>query len=207
MLEWLKTVLGDNYSEDIDKAVSAEIGKGFVSKHNYDERNEAYKGLQLQIAERDKQLEELRKVDSASLQAEITRLQEQNKKQQEDFTQQINELKMNNAIESALKDAGAKNLRAVKALLDSAELKLNEDGTVEGLQSQIEALVKANDSGFLFASSGSAARSFSSVVPAASGEPQQWLQLEYSRKYSEAKTPTEKIKIKREAYENGVLLN
>ena len=28
MLEWLKTILGDHYTEDIDKQISAEIGKG-----------------------------------------------------------------------------------------------------------------------------------------------------------------------------------
>ena len=26
MLEWLKTILGDHYTEDIDKQISAEIG-------------------------------------------------------------------------------------------------------------------------------------------------------------------------------------
>ena len=29
-LEWLKGILGDKYTEDIDKQVSAEIGKAFV---------------------------------------------------------------------------------------------------------------------------------------------------------------------------------
>ena len=28
MLEWLKTILGDQYTEEIDKKVSDEIGKG-----------------------------------------------------------------------------------------------------------------------------------------------------------------------------------
>ena len=31
MLEWLKTVLGDAYTPEIDTAVSQEIGKGFVA--------------------------------------------------------------------------------------------------------------------------------------------------------------------------------
>lgn len=35
MLEWLKTILGDMYTEDIDKKVSAEIGKNFVSKADF----------------------------------------------------------------------------------------------------------------------------------------------------------------------------
>lgn len=33
MLEWLKTVLGDAYTPEIDTAVSQEIGKGFVALH------------------------------------------------------------------------------------------------------------------------------------------------------------------------------
>ena len=52
MLEWLKTILGDNYSEEIDTAISGEIGKGFVSKANYDQRNTAYKDLQKKISHR-----------------------------------------------------------------------------------------------------------------------------------------------------------
>ena len=31
-LEWLKTILGDKYTPEIDTAVSQEIGKGFVSR-------------------------------------------------------------------------------------------------------------------------------------------------------------------------------
>ena len=32
MLEWLKTVLGDAYTPEIDTAISQEIGKGFVAR-------------------------------------------------------------------------------------------------------------------------------------------------------------------------------
>lgn len=208
MLEWLKTILGESYTDELDSKISEEIGKSFVSKNDFNTKNETLKGLQSQIKDRDRQLEELRKVDSEGLQAEITRLQELNKNQQNEFSKQINELKMNNAIDSTLKDAGAKNLRAVKALLDSSNLKLNDDGTIEGLQSQIETLLKASDSSFLFASSGTAVNNLKSITPAASSDPQtSGAEAKYTKMYAEAKTPTEKIRIKREAYENGVLLN
>lgn len=46
MLEWLKTILGDSYTEDIDKAVSAEIGKNFVSKGDFNAKNEELKSTQ-----------------------------------------------------------------------------------------------------------------------------------------------------------------
>ena len=42
-LEWLKTVLGDAYTEDIDKSVSAEIGKGFVARSDYNALNKTKK--------------------------------------------------------------------------------------------------------------------------------------------------------------------
>lgn len=47
MLEWLKTILGDAYTDDIDKKVSAESVRGFVSKSDFNQANEAKKGLEI----------------------------------------------------------------------------------------------------------------------------------------------------------------
>ena len=111
MLEWLKTILGDNYSEEIDTAISGEIGKGFVSKANYDQRNTAYKDLQKQIAERDTQLEELKKVDTAKLQEEIVKLQTTNKTAKEDYEKKIADLQKEYAVDTALNKVGARNIK------------------------------------------------------------------------------------------------
>ena len=46
MLEWLKTILGDAYTEDIDKKVSDEIGKQFVSRADFNTLNETKKTLE-----------------------------------------------------------------------------------------------------------------------------------------------------------------
>lgn len=46
MLEWLKTILGDTYTEDIDKKVSDEIGKQFVSRTDFNTLNETKKTLE-----------------------------------------------------------------------------------------------------------------------------------------------------------------
>ena len=35
MLEWLKSILADSYTEEIDKQISQEIGKNFVSKADF----------------------------------------------------------------------------------------------------------------------------------------------------------------------------
>lgn len=43
MLEWLKTILGDHYTEDIDKQISTEIGKGFVARADFNAKNDELK--------------------------------------------------------------------------------------------------------------------------------------------------------------------
>lgn len=34
-LEWLKTILGEGYTDTVDAAISAEIGKNFVPKADF----------------------------------------------------------------------------------------------------------------------------------------------------------------------------
>ena len=63
MLEWLKTVLGDGYTEEIDKKVSAEIGKGFVSKADFNAKNEELKSVQGQLGEANKTIEGFKALD------------------------------------------------------------------------------------------------------------------------------------------------
>ena len=41
MLEWLKNILGDSYTEEIDKQVSDEIGKAYAPRADLDSANEA----------------------------------------------------------------------------------------------------------------------------------------------------------------------
>lgn len=146
MLEWLKTILGDNYTEDIDKKVSAEIGKGFVSRSDFNILNDTKKNLETQLSDRDKQLDELKKVDTKTLQAEITRLQGENKAAKEKYDSDLAAVKLDAALDAAITAAGGKNAKAVKALINRDKLKLADDGSVEGLD--LEA-VKASD-GYLF---------------------------------------------------------
>lgn len=106
------------------------------------------------IKERDTQLEKLKDVDVNDLQTQIANLQADNKKKDEDHAKEIKELKVNNAIETALTQHGALNMKAVKALLDVDidKIKVKEDGTLEGLnlEEQIKTLKGAEDSKFMF---------------------------------------------------------
>ncbi|MCM1326955.1 MAG: phage scaffolding protein [Bacteroidales bacterium] len=109
-------------------------------------------GLKTQVVERDKQLESLKlsSGDNEAMKKQIEDLQKENTTAKEKYESEMNQLKVDFAVEKALTGAKAKNVKAVRALLDLADAKLDKEGNVKGLQEQIEKLVSADDTKFLF---------------------------------------------------------
>lgn len=167
MLDWLKTILGDAYTEDLDKKVAAEIGKNFVAKSDFNATNEAKKQLEASLKDRDTQLETLQKSngDAAALREQITQLQAQNAEQAKEHAATIKQLRLDSAVEAALVGAKAKNVKAVKALLELDKAELAEDGTVKGLAEQLKALTESPDTGFLFDTDSKKSGTFKGVKP------------------------------------------
>lgn len=134
---------------------SAEELKGMIPKSRLDEV----------IAERDhakqdhsevlKQLGALQKEtgDVQSLKDKIAEMETAAKESEKTHAAEIQTLKINNAVDTALIGAKALNMKAVKALLNLEGAELSDDGTVKGLSDQIKALQSAEDSKFLFGSS------------------------------------------------------
>ena len=125
---------------------SAEELKGYIPKSRFDEVNEAKKNAEALVKERDKQLEDVKKStgDNEELKKQIETLQEANKAAKTEYEANIKKMQIDNAVLSALKDAGAKNTTALMALLkDMDKAELAEDGTVKGLAEQIQELQKS----------------------------------------------------------------
>lgn len=152
MLDWLKTILGDAYTDEIDKKVSEEIGKAFVARADFNTLNTEKKALANTVKERDLQLEMLKASsgDVEELKTQIATLQTENQTAAQAHEDEIKRIKIDTAVELALAAAKAKNIKAVKALLDLEKAGLDENGAVKGLSDQIKKLVEAPDSGFLF---------------------------------------------------------
>lgn len=147
MLEWLKGILGESYTEEIDKAVSKEIGKNFVTKADFNTKIETSKSLEDQLAERDGQLEELKKVDTAGLEDKIKELQAANVTAKQEYENKVRDMEFGFALDRALAAAKAKNVKAAKALIDTEGLTL-KDGEIVGLNERIEKAKEENQ--FLF---------------------------------------------------------
>lgn len=109
-------------------------------------------GLKTQVGDRDKQLETLKASagDNADLKKRIEDLQTENATAKANHESELNQLKIDFAVEKALTGAKAKNIKAVKALLELDDAKLDKDGNVKGLAEQIEKLTSGDDTKFLF---------------------------------------------------------
>ena len=135
--------------------LSAEEMKGMIPKSRLDEVIQERDTAKKDHADVLKQLGALQKESGSvdDLKAQIQKLQDDAKETEKTHAAEIQTLKINNAVDTALINAKALNAKAVKALLNLEGAELNEDGTVKGLDEQIKNLQTAEDSKFMFGSS------------------------------------------------------
>lgn len=142
-------------------------------------------GLKTQVGDRDKQLETLKASagDNADLKKKIEDLQTENATAKATHESELNQLKIDFAVEKALTGAKAKNIKAVKALLELGEAKLDKDGNVKGLDEQIEKLRSGDDTKFLFEAQKQQKQqqNFKGFQPGASGEKKPGAEVDTSK--------------------------
>ena len=134
---------------------SAEELKGMIPKSRLDEVIAERDNFKNSHADVLKQLGALQKEtgDVQSLKDKIKELEDGAKESEKTHAAEIQNLKISNAVDTALMGAKALNVKAVKALLNLEGAELNEDGTIKGLDEQIKNLQTAEDSKFMFGSS------------------------------------------------------
>lgn len=172
-------------TEEQAKKVMDSLDGNFVTKTRFNEVNEENKTLKQSVADRDKQLEDLKKSsgDNAELKKQIETLQ-QNAEQQKAHEAELKQLKLDNAIDTALTAAGAKNVKAVKPFIDTTKIKLGEDGKLTGLDEQLKEVQKTE--GYLFAEKQQKQQTFKGFQPGASGEVKPGTEVDTSKMtYSE----------------------
>lgn len=142
----LKEMLGEELFDQVkeklgDKELAVVNDGSYIPRAKFDTVNNDKKELQDQLKERDKQLDELKAKakDSEELLTQISDLQEQNKKVAEEYETKLSEQNFNFAVEQAIAKQEAKNVKAVKALLDTGKMKLDGD-TLIGFDEQMTAI-------------------------------------------------------------------
>ncbi|MGG4344933.1 phage scaffolding protein [Paenibacillus lautus] len=168
----LKELLG----EELFNQVSAKIGDQKIAivsdgnwfpKSKFDEVNEARKQADAALAERDKQLGDLKKAAEGNeeLQATIKTLQDENKAAAEKYQQEAQELQLKTALK--LKLGGKVHETALEDVLsqfDTSRIVLDEHGNIkEGYDGQEKSLRESK--GFYFVPEGQGGATFTGFKP------------------------------------------
>ena len=143
--------LGIEDKEIIDKILdenSADIGR---AKSGNDDLKSQVTQLQTQLNDKTKEFDTLKEStkDYESLKEQITQLTNDKTNLQTELNTKVSEVQKKHAIENSVRDAKAKNVKAVMALLDMEKIKF-EDGELSGVSEQLENLTKGEDTKFLF---------------------------------------------------------
>lgn len=135
--------------EQADKVIEG-FGK-MIPKSRLDEKITEVNDYKQQLADRDTQLADLQSKANGNeeLQSQIQALQQQNEQAKTEYQQELQQKEFGFALTEALRDAKAKNPKAVKALLDTETVKF-VDGKLIGLDEQLTALKTSDD--YLFTS-------------------------------------------------------
>ncbi len=165
--EFVALGISEELAAKAEKASQEEL-KSYVEKSKHDEVVEENKTLKQSVSDRDKQLDMLKAAsgDNEELKKQIETMKQQNAEQEKAHKAELAQLRLDNAIDTALTAAGAKNGKAVKALIDVSKVKLGEDGRLSGWEEQLAAVQKSD--AYLFTEK-QKSNNFRGFQPGASG--------------------------------------
>lgn len=146
IMEWIKSIIEKHTGEDgklnltdAIKEINKQAPENVVPKEQYNTVAAEKKQLEADVHVRDTQLEDLKKAGSVEdLTDQLATAQEANKTAKAEYDQKIKDMKYDAAIEKSLANAVHPDL--VSGKVDRSKLKLNEDGTVTGLDEQVKNL-------------------------------------------------------------------
>lgn len=164
-MEFLKQIFGDKaltYS-DLEAALkdSKDVKLANLASGEYVDKGK-FAALETKNKTLAEQLSKLGDVKPDELQAEISRLKQENEAAEQKYQQAL----LDHAVESRLMSEGAVDVRAVRALLDMSKIRLDGDNLI-GADEQISALKK--EKAWAFPTKESKAPEINGAVPAPNG--------------------------------------
>lgn len=135
-----------NLTEEQINAIIEDYGKNYVSKAQFNEKNDAYKQAKQEIENLTNDISTLSEANKANeaLQSQIKELQDAATQREADYNENIKNMKIDTAITKALSKSGAMNETILTGLLDRTKIAIGEDNTITGIQEQIVALKESD---------------------------------------------------------------
>lgn len=157
-MDFLKELFGDKALtfDELKAAVEAASDKikvanlkdgGYVDKDKFTAKEAELNLIKEQVAAANKQIDDFKKLDVEGIKAAADKYKADFEAAEAKRIQDLEALQFSFALEKGLTSAKAKNVKAVKALLDLDKLKI-KDGEIEGLKEQLDTVV--TDAPYLF---------------------------------------------------------
>lgn len=138
-------LLALNLTEDQITAIIEDYGKNYVSKSQFNEKNDAYKQAKQEIENLTNDINTLSKANEANeaLQQQIKDLQDAAQRRESDYLESIKTMKIDTAIAREVLEAGAMNTTILTGLLDRSKITYDNE-TITGIQEQIKSLKESD---------------------------------------------------------------
>ncbi|MBQ2696583.1 MAG: phage scaffolding protein [Clostridia bacterium] len=145
MQDILQQLYGDVVTEESLAKFKEELGKKFVPKADFNQRGEELKMLREKLAEQETAAAGLREAEEEKnfLLEELSGLKEKYEHEIAAAKERENEIRLSHAVDNVLTQAKAKNLIAVRALLNMDGVAF-VDGKLSGLDEQLEKIMQEN---------------------------------------------------------------
>lgn len=139
-----KLGLDDKQTAAVLKLYSGEIDP--IKSQLTDSKSEL-ESVKQQVTDRDKQIKTLgaQAGNSEKLNSTIADLQATIKANDKTATENLQKVKTDNAVQLALRDAHARDSKAVLPFIDGDTIKMDKDGKLTGIDEQIKTLQKDHD--------------------------------------------------------------
>ena len=139
--------------------IEEEIANQILNKYNDDiakvneDLQTANKNLELkdtQLTEVQKNIKELQKLEPEKVREELENTKTKMKELEQAHKLEIDNIKIDNAINTSLMKNGAINNKAVIPFINKGVVKFDENGNIVGLDDQLKELIKGEETSFLF---------------------------------------------------------
>lgn len=177
----LKELLGEELFKQVteklgDKKIILDDGN-MIPKERFNEINEQKKEFKKMLEDRDKQLEELSKKAKGNeeLEQQLLNYKNQNETTVKEYEEKLQKQAFEFALEKELMGSKVKNTKALKALLNIENIKLDNEKLI-GLEEQLKGLQESDP--YLFAEDTLTGR-----IPNQNGKPPQGIKNPFSKEH------------------------
>lgn len=132
-------------SEEVADKVVEDYGKNYVSKDQFNAKNDKLKSVEGELSKVRGEIDNLQKANASNdeLKKQIDALKADSDKRTAEYEAKIKSMEIDSIVNAALSGVKSKNNKAVRALLDLTDAQV-ENGEIKGLKKQLDLVVKEN---------------------------------------------------------------